>query len=215
MAEYTHIERHGLLEDENLEAKDQGSEEETPPDKVPRPFKRWYDSFRSRKRDSPNQRRYVEGWSDSSSHGSPRRRSSVSDSSQFGAVLTASTSVTSQSMLQSGASIRGRTAASVFSESDNSGNSPRPSSSHRLEEDTDTRATRRRHILRELVTTESDYVLGLKALTGVSHLSSRTYVVLGVADLWFATADSHHLQHSTRNIRQCSRDTQYTRTVPG
>lgn len=174
MAEHAHIERQGLLADENLEDKDQGSGGVTPTDQVPHPFKRWYDSFRPKKQDIPTQRRYVEGWSDSSSHGSHRRRSSVSDSSQFGAVLTASTSVASQSMLQSGTSIPGRTAASVFSESGNSGDSPDPSSSHHLDEATDTRATRRRHILRELVTTECDYVLGLKALTGVRHPSGET-----------------------------------------
>ncbi|CAG7916299.1 unnamed protein product [Penicillium olsonii] len=158
--EDTNLERHGLLADEDLE------KQEAVNAKVPHPFKRWYDSFRPRKRDS-SQRRYVEGWSDSSSHDSRGHRSSVSESSQFETVLTASTSVTSQCMLQSRPSVPDRKAASMFSDSGNSGDSPQPSSSNHPDEATDLRAIKRRHILRELVTTECDYVLGLKALTGI------------------------------------------------
>lgn len=50
-----------------------------------------------------------------------------------------------------------------------SGESSRPTSSQHADEAAETRATRRRHILQELVETESDYVLGLKALIGVSR----------------------------------------------
>lgn len=50
-----------------------------------------------------------------------------------------------------------------------SGESSRPTSGQHADEAAETRATRRRHILQELVETESDYVLGLKALIGVSR----------------------------------------------
>ncbi|CAG8270738.1 unnamed protein product [Penicillium salamii] len=166
MAELTNFERQGLLADEELE-KYQNSGDVKPVDKAPHPFKRWYDSFRPRKHDTSSQRRHVEGWSDSSSHGSRDHRSSVSESSQFETMLTASTRVTSQCLLQSRTSVPGRTTASMFSDSGNSGDSPHSSSSNHLDEATDLRATKRRHILRELVTTECDYVLGLKALTGI------------------------------------------------
>lgn len=168
MAEQTSLERQGLM-DEECEEKYQSSGGATPTDKEPHPFKRWMDSFRPWKHEVTYQRRYVEGWSDSSSQGSQDQHSSTSDSSQLGTVITASTSFTSQSILRSRSTIPGGTTPSMFSDSGNSTDSPRPSSSTRPDEATDSRATRRRHILQEIITTECDYVLGLKALNGVSH----------------------------------------------
>jgi len=179
MAEHdeTDTERQALLVEDETEEKYLSSGGVTPTDKADSPFKKWMDSFRTRKHDSPTyQRRYVEGWSDGSSHvsqdGSQGQQSSMSDSSQLGTVKTASTSIASQSLMRSRTTMHDGTPPSVASDSSNSGDTPRPSSSHHIDLAVDTRATKRRHILQEIVTTESDYVLGLKALVGVSHLQT-------------------------------------------
>ena len=134
-----------------------------------RPFKKWMDSFRGRKNETSTSRRFVEGWSDSSSHGSQGHRSSASDSSHIGTVKTTTASIGSQSLIRSRTTIKSATNQSTLSDVRHSGDSFRPTSSHQADEAAETRAIRRRHILQELVETEADYVLGLKALIGVSY----------------------------------------------
>jgi hypothetical protein len=163
------IEKQALLDYES-EEKFESSGGVTPSDKTtPRPFKKWMDSFRGRKSESSTSRRHVEGWSDSSSHGSQGHRSSASDSSHLGTVKTTTASIGSQSLIRSRTTIQSATNQSTLSDVRHSGDSSRPTSSHQADEAAETRATRRRHILQELVETEADYVLGLKALIGVSH----------------------------------------------
>ncbi|CAG8905763.1 unnamed protein product [Penicillium egyptiacum] len=165
----TNIEKQALLDDES-EEKFESSSGVTPSDKsAPRPFKKWMDSFRGRKHESSasSQRRYVDGWSDSSSHGSQGHQSTASDSSHLGTVKTTTASIGSQSLIRSRTTIQSTTNQSTLSDARHSGDSSRPTSSHQADEAAETRATRRRHILQELVETESDYVLGLKALIGI------------------------------------------------
>ncbi|KAJ5779788.1 hypothetical protein N7457_007508 [Penicillium paradoxum] len=167
------IERQALLDDE-CEDKFQDSGGVTPTDKsTSHPFKKWMDSFRGRRHESPVfQRRYVEGWSDESSHGSQGHQSSVSDSSQLGTVQTTTASIGSQSLVRSRTTIQSGTTQSMLSGARGSGDSLRPSTSPHIDEAAEMRATRRRHILQEFLATESDYVLGLKALIGVLTIFS-------------------------------------------
>ncbi|OQE01778.1 hypothetical protein PENSOL_c003G02775 [Penicillium solitum] len=163
----TNIEKQALLDDEP-EEKFESSGGVTPTDKSTGPFKKWMDSFRGRKHESPiYQKKYVEGWSDSSSHGSQGHQSSASDSSQLGTVKTTTASIGSQSLIRSRTTIQSTRSQSMRSDVRYSGESSRPTSSQHADEAAETRATRRRHILQELVETESDYVLGLKALIGI------------------------------------------------
>ncbi|KAJ5597321.1 hypothetical protein N7537_007405 [Penicillium hordei] len=163
----TNIEKQALLADES-EERFESSGGVTPTDKSTRPFKKWIDSFRGRKHESPiYQKKYVEGWSDSSSHGSQGHQSSASDSSQLGTVKTTTASIGSQSLIRSRTTIQSARSQSIRSDVRYSGESSRPTSSQHADEAAETRATRRRHILQELVETESDYVLGLKALIGI------------------------------------------------
>jgi hypothetical protein len=167
------IEKQALLEDKS-EEKLESSGGVTPTDNpTDHPFKKWVDSFRGRKHDSSGRRKVVD-WSDSSSrgsssHGSQGQQSNTSDSSQLGTVKTATASIASQSLFRSRTTIHSATNQSLRSDVRHSGDSSRPSSSHQADEAAETRSTKRRHILQELVETESDYVHGLKALIGVSH----------------------------------------------
>ncbi|KAJ5522497.1 hypothetical protein N7527_006612 [Penicillium freii] len=162
----TNIEKQALLDDESEKFESSGGV--TPTGKSTRPFKKWMDSFRGRKHESPiYQKKYVEGWSDSSSHGSQGHQSSASDSSQLGTVKTTTASIGSQSLIRSRTTIQSTRSQSMRSDVRYSGESSRPNSSQHADEAAETRATRRRHILQELVETESDYVLGLKALIGI------------------------------------------------
>ncbi|KAI2730180.1 hypothetical protein CBS147332_2032 [Penicillium roqueforti] len=162
------IEKQALLNDESEEKFESGGGVTLADKSTSRPFKKWIDSFRGRKHESPTcQRRYVEGWSDSSSHGSQGHQSSASDSSHLGTVKTTTASIGSQSLIRSRTTIQSATNQSTLSGARHSGDSSRPSLSQHTDEAAETRATRRRHILQELVETESDYVLGLKALIGI------------------------------------------------
>ncbi|KAF7525696.1 hypothetical protein PCG10_004687 [Penicillium crustosum] len=163
----TNIEKQALLDDES-EENFESSGGVTPTEKSTRLFKKWMDSFRGRKHESPiYQKKYVEGWSDSSSHGSQGHQSSASDSSQLGTVKTTTASIGSQSLIRSRTTIQSTRSHSMRSDVRHSGESSRPTSSQHADEAAETRATRRRHILQELLETESDYVLGLKALIGI------------------------------------------------
>jgi hypothetical protein len=150
------------------------------------PFKKWMDSFRTRKR-APLRvpERYVEGWSDSSATDFPilstiPRRGSIQDqfwerssgrSSQLGIVKTATMSIASQSMARSRGTTQSATTQSALSDMRVSADSSRPISSNCSDEAAELRATKRRQVLRELCATEVDYVQGMKALAGVSLTS--------------------------------------------
>ncbi|CAI7572756.1 unnamed protein product [Penicillium glandicola] len=169
MADKDGTDENQTLLDDETEEKFDSSGGVTPTDKsTSHPFKKWMNTFRGRKNVSPTiQRRFVEGWSDSSSHGSQGHQSSTSDSSQLGAFKTTTASIGSQSLIRSRTTIESATNQSMRSDARHSGESSRPTSGQHSDEASETRATRRRHILQELVVTESDYVLGLKALIGV------------------------------------------------
>ncbi|KAJ5662540.1 uncharacterized protein N7477_010156 [Penicillium maclennaniae] len=156
------------------------------------PFKKWMDSFRTRRRAPPTlPERYVEGWSDSSATEFPilstvPRRGSIQDqfwercsgrSSQLGTVKTATISIASHSMARSRGTTQSATTQSAVSEMRNSADSSRPISSNCMDEAAELRATKRRQILRELLATETDYVQGMKALAGVlSMLNTRPQI---------------------------------------
>jgi hypothetical protein len=93
----------------------------------------------------------------------------MSDSSQLGTVKTVSTSIASQSIIRSRTTIPDETRPSIASDSGTSSDTPHPGSSQVLDKAVEVRARKRRHILQEMVITESDYVSGLKALIGVCH----------------------------------------------
>lgn len=170
--------------DEDKKDLDPENESESSPTAMPaHPFKKWMDSFRARKRVPPTiPERYVEGWSDSSQSDlfarspTPRRESireqhwerSSGHSSQLGTVKTTTMSITSQSMARSRGTTQSTTNQSTVSDVRVSADSSRPTSSNHVDEAAETRASKRRQVLREIVATEADYTLGLKALTGVS-----------------------------------------------
>lgn len=154
------------------------------------PFKKWMDSFRTRRRVPPTiPERYVEGWSESSTTDFPKltplpRRGSIQDqfwerssgrSSQLGTVKTATMSIASQSVARSRGTTQSTTTQSAVSDMRISADSSRPISSNCVDEAAELRATKRRQVLRELLATEADYVQGLKALTGVSLMSSFSF----------------------------------------
>lgn len=147
------------------------------------PFKKWVNSFRTRKRLRPTvAERYVEGWSDSSQTEFPaqdpatrhdwlkdqRWDRSSGHSSELGTVKTATMSIASQSVARSRGTTQSTTTHSATSDLRVSADSSRPRSSGYVDEAAEQRANKRRQVLRELVATEADYVQGLKALTGVS-----------------------------------------------
>lgn len=145
------------------------------------PFRRWVQSFRA-KQVYPQQRcqRYVEGWSDSSSS---RYENSLNPSpgsgpqelqwealsrhsSHLGTVKTNTMSIASQSVMRSRGATQSTTNHSTKSDMRQSTESGRPAS-WVMDEEAHNRAVKRRRALREIIVTESDYVLGLKALTDV------------------------------------------------
>ncbi|KAJ5884724.1 hypothetical protein N7495_009234 [Penicillium taxi] len=152
------------------------------------PFQKWINSFRVRHRGpSTIAERNVDGWENPPSDSYADNQtfeSSSQNSSQLGTVKTISLSVASQSMAMSRSRSRG--AASAFSSdmrgSGDSEASSRPTLSDYVDEAADTRAEKRRQVLRELVTTETDYVTGLKALSGVlSILDIRAQIQRNIA----------------------------------
>ncbi|KAJ5593893.1 uncharacterized protein N7459_000101 [Penicillium hispanicum] len=146
------------------------------------PFKKWMDSFRGRRRVPPTiPERYVEGWPDSSrtdlitpnlmpENISPQdqhwERSST-HSSHLRVVKTTTMSIASHSVARSRGTTQSTTTQSAVSDVRVSGDSSRPASSNHVDEAAEMRASKRRQVLRELVATEADYVLGLKALIQV------------------------------------------------
>lgn len=155
------------------------------------PFKKWMDSFRVRKRVPPTiPERYVEGWSDSSQSGlltrnQLLRRESLREqhwerssghSSQLGTVETTTMSIASQSLARSRGTTQSTANQSTVSDVRISADSARPTSSNYVDEAAEMRASKRRQVLREIVKTEADYVLGLKALTAVGEMDDIDYI---------------------------------------
>ncbi|KAJ5976310.1 Rho guanyl nucleotide exchange factor [Penicillium waksmanii] len=146
------------------------------------PFKKWMDSFRTRKRIPPTiPERFVAGWPDSPpsdistqnqfpfpalSHEQHWERSS-NHSSHLGTVKTTTLSIASPSVARSRANTQSTTSQNGTSPVRASADSSRPTSSTYVDEAAEQRATKRRQLLREVLSTEADYVQGLTALTGV------------------------------------------------
>lgn len=144
------------------------------------PFKRWVNSFRAKRSYRPCQRlRYVEGWSDTTQAccdntnalpcggGQDLQWECLSGhSSNLETIKTSTLSVASQSVARS----RGTTQStnrSFASDLRGSIESLRPTLSFSIDKEAHNRAVKRRKVLREIITTESDYVFGLKALINV------------------------------------------------
>ncbi|KAI2795230.1 hypothetical protein POX_a01835 [Penicillium oxalicum] len=145
------------------------------------PFQKWMESFRANRRVPQTVReREVIGWYENDRLDlvslaqndqllEARRNSTASDrSSQLGTVRTWSLAVTSVSCGASRGRAQSNAGLSMVSSTRNSAESSRPTSNPGVDENAaETRATDRRRILRELLTTEVDYVIGLKALIQV------------------------------------------------
>ena len=146
------------------------------------PFQKWMESFRANRRVPQTVReREVIGWYENDRLDlvslaqndqllEARRNSTASDrSSQLGTVRTWSLAVTSVSCGASRGRAQSNAGLSMVSSTRNSAESSRPTSNPGVDENAaETRATDRRRILRELLTTEVDYVIGLKALIQVN-----------------------------------------------
>ncbi|KAJ5797399.1 uncharacterized protein N7503_006695 [Penicillium pulvis] len=178
------IEAKSLTAGDDLPDKIQSPTDETTPTQAAHPFKKWMDTFRTRKYVPPGiPERYVEGWPDDLQTGNahlsaqdPQWERNSGHSSHL-ALKTATISNTSQSEERSRGTTHSTTTQSVLSDLRASGDSSRPSSSNYVDEAAEIRATKRRCVLQELLATEDDYVLGLKALTGVLSLfSARTQI---------------------------------------
>ncbi|KAE8417710.1 Dbl homology domain-containing protein [Aspergillus pseudocaelatus] len=176
---YKVAEKHHLvMGDFELEAKhrnltDSHASEEHIPSFLP--FKRWVNSFRAKKSYRPCQRlRYVEGWSNTTQArcdntdalpcgggGQDLQWECLSGhSSNLETIKTSTLSVASQSVARS----RGTTHStnrSFGSDLRGSIESLRPALSFSIDEEAHNRAVKRRKVLREIITTESDYVLFL------------------------------------------------------
>jgi len=162
----------------------------------PSTFKKFIDYLRNKKPPRPQTRKYVEGWhddpptkprdNDSRDHSFDHVLSpyhAIQDqqweqlsgySSQLGTVKTNSLSAMSQSAVRSR-----RTTQSTVNRSSSSEHRRsierrstdieglRPVRSPSIYDDVQRRAVKRRQVIQEILTSESDYVLGLKALTDV------------------------------------------------
>lgn len=142
-------------------------------------FRRWVNSFRSKKNRPPCQSvKIVEGWSDESQEGNRSSLKLAPDSllaepewrlsgqsSNLETVKTTTMSITSRSMIMSGGTNRStnHSVKSEFRESMD-GSTPQRRS---IDVEARSRAINRYYAVRELITTEAEYVFGLKALTDV------------------------------------------------
>jgi hypothetical protein len=173
-------------DDEKLQLQDwvetASSIDRVPSDRSPisSPFKRWVSSLRPRK--TFEQQPYIEGWQcTSQENGGPRYLSphqgsleqqwekSSGKSSHLGTIKTATMSITSQSVIRSRRTTQSTTNQSK-SDIRNSIDSLRPTLTTSIDEEAQARATKRRQVLQEIITTESDYIFDLKALTNVSTI---------------------------------------------
>ena len=173
-----------ILEKPEFEVKITGTHAVAAPVDHVAAFKRWMNSFRSRKGCHPPER-YIEGWPEeltqdkqdlapdlSSLHAiqeaQEKQWESLSrHSSTLGTVKTATLSITSQSVVRSRGTTQSTTNQSIRSDVRESLDSLRPTLSSSIDEEAQHRAIKRRRVLRELITTECDYVFGLKALADV------------------------------------------------
>ncbi|PWY88352.1 rho guanyl nucleotide exchange factor [Aspergillus heteromorphus CBS 117.55] len=154
-------------------------------------FKRWVSSFRPKKNFpllGPG--RYVNGWPeqylyDKMDYGSElaalhevqeideKQWESLSGhSSHLGTVKTSTLSIASQSAMRSRGTTQSTANHSIRSDVRESLDSIRPTSSFSIDEEAQHRAIKRRRVLRELITTECDYVFGLKALADALFIFS-------------------------------------------
>jgi hypothetical protein len=145
---------------------------------TPSPFRRWVNSLRPKKT-PPISQRFIEGWQFSprgsydNAYLSPRNGSQEQwekqsgNSSHLDTMKTTTVSVTSQSVVRSRRNTQSTTNRSVKSDIRTSVDSIRPVLSTLIDEEAQNRALRRRQVLQEIITTESDYIFGLKALTNV------------------------------------------------
>ncbi|KAF7590416.1 hypothetical protein BBP40_002872 [Aspergillus hancockii] len=122
--------------------------------------------------------RYVEGWSDTTQvrnnnillgeGGHDLQWECLSgNSSNLETVKTSTLSIASQSVVRSRGTTQSTTNQSFSSDLRGSIESLRPVLSFATDEEAQSRAIKRRKVLREIITTESDYVFGLKALINV------------------------------------------------
>ncbi|KAJ5930191.1 hypothetical protein N7466_005684 [Penicillium verhagenii] len=144
-------------------------------------FKKWVDSFRARKYANPYvSERLVEGWpNDSRIETAKQRRERLLELDLEWGISsgnwsqqecnTPTMSLTSESIARSRATTQSTITQSELSVR-HSGDSSRPKFSPYADEQSKIRANKRRLALQELTGTEEDYVLGLKALTGVLSL---------------------------------------------
>lgn len=145
-------------------------------------FKRWVNSLRSRRGFPPvGPQRYVEGWMEIpqtdpytgsemplTQEAQEKKWESWSNhSSHLETVKTTTISIASQSVVRSRGTTQSTTNQSVKSDLRESLESIRPALSSSIDEDAQNRAIKRRRVLRELISTECDYVFGLKALADV------------------------------------------------
>ena len=146
-------------------------------------FKRWIGYFRTKRAHAHQPQRFVEGWpvdsQDNHGHTTLSPFQAVPDqqweimsghSSHLGTVKTTSLSGASRSAVRS----RGNTQSTANPRSSseirrsNEMESFKPARSpSSLDEEAQARGINRRQVIQEILTTETDYVLGLKALTGV------------------------------------------------
>ncbi|PYH94759.1 rho guanyl nucleotide exchange factor [Aspergillus ellipticus CBS 707.79] len=154
-------------------------------------FKRWVNSFRPKK-DLPlmGPGRYVHGWPEEFLFGKMDYGSQLTalhevqevdekqweslsgHSSHLGTVKTSTLSITSQSVMRSRGTTQSTTNRSIKSDNRESLESIRPTLSSSIDEEAQHRAIKRRRVLRELITTECDYVFGIKALADALFIFS-------------------------------------------
>ncbi|KAL4733627.1 hypothetical protein BDV11DRAFT_175517 [Aspergillus similis] len=145
-------------------------------DRVPTsgPFKRWVNSLRPKRTYEPEP--HIEGWqhvprdSGDQTHLSFHRGSLEQQweklsgkSSHLGTIKTATISITSQSVARSRRTTQSTTNRSK-SDFRASIDSLRPTLTACIDEEAQNRAIKRRQVLQEIITTESDYLFDLKAL---------------------------------------------------
>ncbi|KAL4941893.1 hypothetical protein BDV06DRAFT_212307 [Aspergillus oleicola] len=141
---------------------------------APSPFKRWVNSLRSRRMYGPEP--HIEDWefiqrgNDGQGNLLPRPGSLEQQweklsgkSSHLGTIKTATMSIASQSVVRS----RRTTQSTLNRSKSDFRNSMELSVSHSIDEEAQNRARKRRQVLQEIITTESDYIFDLKALTNL------------------------------------------------
>lgn len=177
------MERNDLIPELVLENPESGlkvvrvDDAEQPADRdlIVHPFKRWVNSLRSKKSQRRCLEKYVEDWPVIDGNNlSPYQGTQDQQwerlsghSSQLGTVKTVSMSIASPSVVRSRGTTQSTTNNSGNSDSRTSADSLRPILSLTVDEAAHSRSIKRRQILQEIVSTESDYIAGLKSLSNV------------------------------------------------